>query len=206
MPDYKLTYFNVMGLGEQIRWLLHYVEQDFEDNRISFDKFTEMKSELPFRQVPLFEIGSQKLVQSRAITRFLATKHGLLPQDPWQAYQTEMIIDALFDCREGYFYHWKEENPAEKEKLKDKFLNETLPRHLPVFEKLLKDNKTGFLVGNAATWADIYVAYYLDCFVMRFGDSVLNDYPELKKLASKIKSHPRIKSYLENRKPLDRDI
>lgn len=34
MPAYKLLYFNIMGLGETIRYMLSYLGEDFEDNRI----------------------------------------------------------------------------------------------------------------------------------------------------------------------------
>ena len=41
MSSYKLYYFNVTGLGEPIRYLLHYVGADFEDIRFKdFDEWT----------------------------------------------------------------------------------------------------------------------------------------------------------------------
>lgn len=35
MATYKLTYFNIMGLGETIRYMLSYLGKDFEDFRIN---------------------------------------------------------------------------------------------------------------------------------------------------------------------------
>ncbi len=34
MPHYKLTYFAVKGVAQGIRFLLSYMEADWEDNRI----------------------------------------------------------------------------------------------------------------------------------------------------------------------------
>lgn len=44
MPTYKLTYLNVTGLGEPLRFLLSYGEADFEDNRINSEDWPQHKS------------------------------------------------------------------------------------------------------------------------------------------------------------------
>lgn len=36
-PKYKLTYFNLRGLAEPVRFMLSYMEEDFEDVRIERD-------------------------------------------------------------------------------------------------------------------------------------------------------------------------
>lgn len=40
MGKYKLTYFNVKGFGEPIRYLLAYMGEDFEDVRLQRDQWT----------------------------------------------------------------------------------------------------------------------------------------------------------------------
>lgn len=40
---YKLTYFNLMGLGEPIRYLLHYGGINFEDVRVNFEEWPTVK-------------------------------------------------------------------------------------------------------------------------------------------------------------------
>ena len=42
-PKYKLTYFNFTGLGEPIRYMLAYGNQDFEDNRIEMADWPKLK-------------------------------------------------------------------------------------------------------------------------------------------------------------------
>jgi len=40
---YKLTYFNFTALGESIRFLLSYLDIDFEDNRIELEDWPSVK-------------------------------------------------------------------------------------------------------------------------------------------------------------------
>lgn len=44
MSTYKLTYFNVTGLGEPIRYLLSQSGIKFEDVRVEFDDWPKLKS------------------------------------------------------------------------------------------------------------------------------------------------------------------
>lgn len=44
MPEYKLTYFNVRGFGEPIRFILSYMGKKFEDNRVNFEEWPQLKS------------------------------------------------------------------------------------------------------------------------------------------------------------------
>lgn len=42
-PQYKLTYFGLRGLGEPIRYLLSYMDEDFEDVRVEKEKWSALK-------------------------------------------------------------------------------------------------------------------------------------------------------------------
>jgi len=49
MPQYKLSYFDIDGgRAEAIRIAFHAGGIDFEDHRISFPEFGEMRSEIRF--------------------------------------------------------------------------------------------------------------------------------------------------------------
>ena len=43
MPSYKLTYFDVRGRGELIRYVLHAAGRDFEDVRVNGEQWKELK-------------------------------------------------------------------------------------------------------------------------------------------------------------------
>lgn len=92
MVQYKLNYFSVRGLGEVIRFIFHYSDTPFEDNRISGDDWTKYKPSkkillryskfwmnlaTPFGQMPVLEVDGKQLAQSVAIARYLARKHGM---------------------------------------------------------------------------------------------------------------------------------
>ena len=44
MPDYKLTYFNVKGVSEPIRYLFAFAGVDFEDDRIEKENWPKIKA------------------------------------------------------------------------------------------------------------------------------------------------------------------
>lgn len=43
-PKYKLTYFDAKGIAEMIRFLLAYLEEDFEDIRLSKELWPNIKA------------------------------------------------------------------------------------------------------------------------------------------------------------------
>lgn len=43
MPKYKLTYFNFTARAEPIRFLLSYLNEDFEDNRFEREQWPALK-------------------------------------------------------------------------------------------------------------------------------------------------------------------
>ncbi len=98
----KLTYFDLPARAEVTRVLLHYGNIDFEDKRLGFEEFGQLRDQglltLPFNQLPVLEIGKDTtLVQSEAIERYAARIAGLIPQDPIQAAQVDMSgITTIF--------------------------------------------------------------------------------------------------------------
>lgn len=44
MPEYKVTYFNIKGLAEPLRYLLAYGNIDYEDVRVERENWPALKS------------------------------------------------------------------------------------------------------------------------------------------------------------------
>jgi hypothetical protein len=71
-PYYKLTYFDIRGRGEFIRWILAVASQPYTDNRINMNDWQALKPKTPFGQLPVLEFLDKdgnfvELAQSLAI-------------------------------------------------------------------------------------------------------------------------------------------
>ena len=105
---YKLYYWPLQGRGEQIRLLLHELEQDFEDIHIKPEgEFLTLKKQgaktLYFKSVPMLEDGDFRLVQGPVIMNYLGRKHGLMSDDLQVAAKTEAMVLGAEDMRMAYF-------------------------------------------------------------------------------------------------------
>ena len=98
MSRYKLTYFDIDGgRAEPIRIAFHTAGIDFEDHRISFADFGQMRSDTRFNSVPVLEIGGAQVTQSNAISRYVGKMAGLYPVDDLQALYCDEVLGALED-------------------------------------------------------------------------------------------------------------
>jgi len=86
IPSLKLTYFDIEGVAEQIRLTLKVQGILFEDERISFDEWPQMKAKTRFGQLPVLSIdGGPPVSQSGAILRLCArlkSNYNLYPIEP----------------------------------------------------------------------------------------------------------------------------
>lgn len=100
MPQYKLTYFDVMGLGEPIRFLLSYGCYEFEDIRVEREnEWPKMKPLTPFGQMPILEIDEKSYSQTLPICHYLAKRMNLIGKTDLDALQIDGIANALHDLR-----------------------------------------------------------------------------------------------------------
>nr|CAD7400448.1 unnamed protein product [Timema cristinae] len=155
-PTYKLTYFNVKGLGEAIRILLSYGQQEFEDNRIEFDEWQKIKPTTPFGKCPILEINGKPLHQSAAICRYLAKQFGLAGKDDWENLEIDMITDTITDFRIEFTKLHYETDEAAKTKKKESLLKEHIPYYLSKFDEIIKNNG-GYFVGGKLLMISIII-------------------------------------------------
>nr|XP_033335198.1 glutathione S-transferase-like [Megalopta genalis] len=197
MPSYKLTYFNLTSLGEPIRFLLHQSGIEFEDKRVEFEEWPELKAQMPMGQLPVLEIDDKVLYQSKAICRFIAKQNNLYGADEYEAFQIDATVDTIDDLRHAFtIYHW-EQDPGFKAKLKEAAFQK-LPVYLDKFNEQVKKNG-GHFVGGKLTWPDLLWTAYTDILSVISETELNKNHPELKKLVEKVKALPNIKSYLAKR-------
>ena len=170
----KLTYFDVDGLGEPIRYVLAIAGVPFEDYRFADrEEFVALKPSLRFGQVPCLTVDGDELFQSAAVMRFVATFFGstLYPSDTKAAALVDSLIDQIKDMDIGKMVALYKGrfglpetvlNDGNAEKVFELWRSETLPRHLSFLEATTNASPTMWLAGTSdPTIADIFLATQL---------------------------------------------
>jgi glutathione S-transferase len=94
----KLTYFDIDGgRAEPIRIAFHAAGIDFEDDRLSFPEFMQMRGDTRFNSVPVLEIDGAAVTQSSALSRYVGKMAGLYPTDDLQALYCDEALEAIED-------------------------------------------------------------------------------------------------------------
>ena len=90
----KLYYFDCYGRVENTRIMLNYAKVQFEDIRIDYDKFSDLKKEgvFEFGFAPSIEIDGERYCQSYSILRMLGKDYGFYPEDDKLAWEADSII------------------------------------------------------------------------------------------------------------------
>ncbi|EFX82688.1 prostaglandin D2 synthase-like protein [Daphnia pulex] len=200
IPNYKLIYSNARGRADLARLILHCAGVPFEDIHCGHSDWPSIKQDTSFRQVPILEVDGVHLEshQSNAVARYLARQHGLAGQNQWEETRADMIVDCMCYLHAGMCPITREKNMEKQQELFDEINQEMIQPHAEVIEQLLINNGSGYLVGNALTWADLaYYAYFTTPIMELFGGQVLEDHPHLRQLVKHIGDIPTIKKYIE---------
>ncbi|GIY57986.1 glutathione S-transferase class-mu 26 kDa isozyme 51 [Caerostris darwini] len=196
MPKPIFGYWNVRGLAEPIRYLLHFKNVDFEDKRYSFhDRPTwendKYNLDLDFPNLPYYIDDEVRLTQSATILRYLAEKYDFGGKTKQERLRVSLAEQQIIDFRDSLinlFYS------PDFEKLKPEVVSK-IPNHLKLVEKFLGDRK--FLAGDTLTYVDFMACDTLD-FCTYLVPKSLADYPALKAFQKRVKSLPELQSYLNS--------
>lgn len=194
----RLHYFNGRGRMESIRWLLAAAGVEFEEKFIETPEDLEkLKNDgsLMFQQVPMVEIDGMKLVQSRAIINYIASKYNLYGRDIKEKALIDMYAEGIADL--GEMIMMLPLCPPDQKDAKISLAKEkTTNRYLPAFEKVLKSHGQDYLVGNRLSRADIQLVELL-YYVEELDPSLLANFPLLKALKTRISNLPTVKKFLQ---------
>ncbi|XP_026309495.1 glutathione S-transferase A1-like, partial [Piliocolobus tephrosceles] len=138
----KLHYFNARGRMESTRWLLAAAGVEFEEIYIkSPEDLDKLRNDgyLMFQQVPMVEIDGMKLVQTRAILNYIASKYNLYGKDIKERALIDMYTEGIADLGE-MILHLPICPPQEKDAKVALIKEKTKNRYLPAFEKVLKSH------------------------------------------------------------------
>ncbi|KAH0518971.1 Glutathione S-transferase A1 [Microtus ochrogaster] len=176
-----LHYFNGRGRMECIRWLLAAAGVEFEEKFIEAPADMEKlikDGRLMFQQVPMVEIDGMRLVQTRAILNYIATKYNLYGKDAKERALIDMYTEGILDLTEMMLQvviSLPDQREAKISLIKEKTKN----RYLPAYEKVLKSHGQDYLVGNRLTRVDIHLLEVL-LYVEELDSSLLAPFPLLK--------------------------
>ncbi|XP_056344368.1 glutathione S-transferase-like [Oenanthe melanoleuca] len=202
----KLHYFNGRGRMEPIRWLLAAAGVEFDECFIEKkEDLTKLQNDgsLLFQQVPMVEIDGMKLVQTRAIMNYIATKYNLCGKDLKERALIDMYVEGLFDLNE-LLMKYEFLPPDQKVPHFPNMMDKAENRYFPVFEKVLKDHGKDFLVGNQLSRADVQL---LEVILMaeEYKPDILAKFSLLQSFKARMSAIPNIKKFLQpgsQRKPL----
>nr|XP_015200679.1 PREDICTED: glutathione S-transferase P-like [Lepisosteus oculatus] len=193
VAPYTITYFPCRGRCEALRILLADQGQPWKEIVVTMQEWMkgDLKASCLFGQLPKFEDGDFVLYQSNTLLRYLGRKHGAYGKDDKQASLIDMMNDSVEDMRLKYMRLIYQEYETGKEKyIKD------LPNDLSKFEKILSNNKGGFLVGNQISYVDYNFMDLLQNLQV-LSSNCLDSFPSLKSYVERLSSRPKIKAYLE---------
>ena len=112
----RLVYFKAHGRVDAIRMLLNHAKVEFEDKQITPEEWMQgdIKKELVLGQAPMLNIDGKSLFQSMAILRYIGRKYGYYPEDAYQAYLVDLIMDAQSDFCNGFLTVYNAKTNKEK--------------------------------------------------------------------------------------------
>jgi glutathione S-transferase len=211
---YKLTYFNVRGLGEPARLIFALANVPYEDNRYPFEFKKGAPPEKPqfdadaaagkfnhaMGQIPILEVdGKLSFGQSKAIERYLARQFGLFGEDEAESGQVDAISEHIRELQDAYRQLRRANPTEEKEKAAAaEFIEKQLPGWLKAIEDSLV-GVTGYSVGSSTTLPDVLIYHaFLDLFPKE-ASVALRNRPKLSAINDRLASNPRLQDWVRKR-------
>ncbi|KAJ8675781.1 hypothetical protein QAD02_011567 [Eretmocerus hayati] len=195
----KLYYFNVTGLAEPIRYLLHYCNIEFEDIRFAdFDEWiNNYKNDMPMEQVPVLEIDGVKYHQHKSICEYIAKIYRLCGSTEKESLEMSALVDDFNDMRAYVANYYKEDDAIFKSKLKER-MEDKLPFFMNKFESRIVENR-GFFFNGKISWVDIYYSGVCEVISNILQRDLNEAHPNLKSLVDYVRKIDRIKKYIDLR-------
>ncbi|XP_067951417.1 glutathione S-transferase Mu 7-like [Watersipora subatra] len=196
-----LGYWNIRGLANGIRLMLHYKEVDFEDKRYQqgappdFSREEWLKDKfnlgLDFPNLPYLIDGDLKMTETSAIYAYLGRKYALCGSTDEARVRNDMVYSVHVSHRSAFsavVYN------KEFETLKGPFV-ESLPGRLESLSKFLGDHE--YFAGSEIVYADFCVYDLLDMLNV-FSPGCLDKYDNLKAFLARVESLPTVKKFLDS--------
>ena len=203
MSSLKLSYFDFPGgRGEPVRMALSIGNIDYQDLRISFAEFSEMRASTPLNAVPILQIDDVVYTQCNAMLRYAGRQAGLYPEDPWQAFLCDEIIESLEDASNATVRTFGLEGDEFKI-AREQLANTTFTRHLNHLAQRLEAAGGRYFADQRLTIADLKAYVWLRSLRSGNLDHIPTDLidrvaPQLLDYIKHIAAEPAVATYLTN--------
>jgi glutathione S-transferase len=219
MPKIKVTYFGIEAAAEKVRLALCCAGLEFEDHRIDFSQWPELKKTTKYGQLPVMKVDDRELYQSEAQLRWVGRQGDgtLYPADADKAYEIDMVMGMHGDfvrlwqpclyisMRPEYYGYpvgdaWDAaEKSAKVKALRENFVVEHMPGQMKALSDKIEEHGNKFLCGDAVTIADLLWYPQLTYFTKGVADhvptTILDDYPAVVAWMARVKEVPAIKEW-----------
>lgn len=204
MARFKLTYFDFDGgRGEPLRIAFHAAGIDFEDLRISFEEFSNTRSNMRFRCTPTLEIDGKEVTQSNAMLRYVGKMTGLYPEDDLQA----LYCDETMEAVEDLLHHVVHTFGLKDDKLKvarEALTKGWMTTYINGFADLLERGGGKYFADGRLTVADLKVYMQVRSLIRGTLDHVPTDLvarlaPKLVEHQERIGKDPMVAGYYASR-------
>ena len=206
----KIYYTNTpFWRAEVLRVSLFLGNVIFEDIRISKEEFKEIiltgklrnEIEIPFRQLPVLEIGGKIIGQTGAIARYCGKLSNLYPIDFYLAAKVDQIIDTATDITNLISPTIREKDRIKKKEMRERLTKKLLPRWFNYLENLLlKEEKSQWFVDNKMSIADIAIWRLLGWLKSGMLDgiptNICDNYPKLDNINIEVHNHPKVQEWM----------
>ncbi len=187
MDKITLSYFDFDGgRAEPTRIAMSIAGITFEDDRLSFEKFREMRESTPLNAVPILEIKGKTYTQNNAMNRYFGKQAGLYPSDPWQAFLCDEVLEMIDDMSLAMVRTFGLEGD-ELVQARENLTSGPFKRGLQMLDKRLEAAGDEWFADNNFTVADIKVYVYVKRLKSGGLDHIPADYPD--KIAPRLVQH-----------------
>lgn len=204
MTSYKLTYFDIDGgRAEPIRIAFHAAGIAFEDVRLSFPEFGEMRKSARFNSLPILEIDGAPITQSNAMCHYVGKMAGLYPDDALQALYCDEVMGAVEDVSHYIVRTFGLEGDALKA-AREKLVDGWLTVYLKGLEELLVRGGGKYFADNRLTVADLKASVLTGWVLSGLLDHVPADLvqrvaPKLVEHQKRVNDDPIVSAYYDSR-------
>lgn len=193
------------GGAEETRLALAIGGIAFEDDRVPLQAWATLKPKTPLGSLPVATIQGRKIVQSKAILRYVGKLTGLYPDEPFQALLVDQVVDTVLDFHHTLFTYMG----GDQERLRaarNRAMTEDAKRYWGGCERMLEDisDDGPYVLGEQLSIADLAIANMYLILRVGFLDFLspkgLNGYPRMLKVFQSVMQIPEVVEW-QKKKP-----